>query len=148
LRSHIRRWGGVSKVDHWLIARATLASLLSALAAFRLWQLWRRRRRILWRESGEQAKLSLPAKVAIRLYQDLELVMSEFGVGRPLATPPTAWALTLLAQGHPIAGRLVTMTQTYVEARFGNRDLSESDIQEFEQGVQLLRQMRPRKRAA
>jgi hypothetical protein len=47
-----------------------------------------------------------------------------------------------------MAGRLATMTQTYVEARFGSRKLSESDIQEFEQGIQLLRQMRPRKRAA
>ena len=148
LRSHVRRWGGGSKVDPWLVARTTLASLLSALAALRLWQLWKRRRRTSWRESGEQAKLSPPAKVAIRLYQDLELIMSEFGVGRPLGTPPTAWALTLLAQGHPIAGRLVTMTQIYVEARFGSRNLSESDIEEFEQGVQLLRQMRPRKRAA
>lgn len=148
LRSHVRRWGSVSKVDPWLIARSTLAALLTGLATFRLWQLWKRRRRTQLMQSGEQTKLSPPAKTAIRLYQDLELVMSEFGIGRPLGTPPTAWALTLLAQGHPIAGRLVGMTQTYVEARFGSRDLSESDIQEFEQGVQLLRQMRPRKRAA
>jgi len=148
LRSQVRRWGGVSKIDAWLIVRATLASLLSALVASRLWQVWRRRRRTLRLASGDQTKLSPPARAAIRLYQDLELVMSELGVGRPLGTPPTAWALTLLAQGHPIAGRLVTMTQTYVEGRFGSRNLSESDIQEFEHGVQLLRQMRPRKRAA
>jgi protein-glutamine gamma-glutamyltransferase len=148
LRSHVRRLGGASKIDPWFIARSTLAFLLSALAVFRLWQLWKRRRRTQLMQFREQTKLSPPAKAAIRLYQALELVMSDFGIGRPLGTPPTAWALTLLAQRHPIAERVVTMTQTYVEARFGSRNLSESDIQEFEQGIQLLRQVRPRKRAA
>jgi hypothetical protein len=40
------------------------------------------------------------------------------------------------------------MTQTYVEARFGDRDLTEADLQHHEESIKLLRQMRSKKRAA
>jgi hypothetical protein len=148
LRSHARNWGLLSKGDLWLVARVALGSLLIILVAVRLWQLWKRNRRKAAGPTLEQATLRPPARLAIRLYQELEAVMSEYGVTRPLSVPPSAWAMTLLSQGHPIAGTVVLMTQTYVEARFGDRDLTEADLQHHEESIKLLRQMRSKKRAA
>jgi hypothetical protein len=148
LRSQARRWGLSSRTDLWLVARVAFASLLSILVAVRLWQLWRRHRRVASAQANEQPKLSPPARLAIRLYQDLEQLMSEFGIARPPGTPPTAWARSLLGLGHPIATEVAVLTQIYVETRFGNRELSDREIQQYEQAIKLLRQMRSRKRAA
>lgn len=148
LRSQAHRWGLPSNADFWLLARVVFASLLSVLIAVRLWQLWKRHSRMKAADSHLQVKLSQPARVAIRLYQELEQVMSELGVARPSGTPPTAWSAFLLAQRHPIAKQVVGLTQTYVEARFGGRELSGGEIEQYQQAINLLRQARSRKRAA
>jgi transglutaminase-like putative cysteine protease len=148
LRARAQNWGLSSKADLWLVARVALASLLTVMIAVRLWQLWMRNRQKARGNSATQTNISPPAKIAIRLYQELELVMSEFGVARPPSIPPTAWAMQLMHQGHPIGGTVAIMTQAYVEARFGGHDLTQTEIQEYEYNIKTLRQMRTRKRAA
>jgi len=148
LRSQARRWGFSSGADLWGFARTSIAVVLGILVAVRLWQYWKRHRRISPAQAGGQTQLSQPARLAIRLYQDLEQAMIEYGLARPAGTPPTAWASSLVARAHPIAQQVAELTQVYVEARFGGRELSAAEIEQFEDTVKWLRHARARKRAA
>ena len=148
LSSQVRRLRLSSSRDEWRAIRVVLATALGLLVVVRLWRLWKRHWGSLGVSKAQRAGLTPPALLAVRLYQELEQVMSEFGIPRPTGTPPWSWSMTLLGLGHPIAGDVSAMTKLYLEARFGGRILSELAVQDFENRIRELRQMRPRKRAA
>ncbi len=148
MSSQVRRLRISSGGNEWRAIRVMFASAFGLLIAVRLPRRWKRRRSSLIAPKGHTADLASPARLAIRLYLELEQVMSEYGVARPAGTPPRAWSVTLVGLGHPIASDVSIMTQLYLDVRFGSRSLSETEIRDFESQIKVLRQTRPRKRAA
>ena len=139
LLAHHRVLGGIQCV---------LAFVLGSYLAFRLWRFLRRQRLTRDIAFDRTAHLGAPARLAIRLYRELEHVMSEYGVARPVGTPPRRWATMLQEFDHPIASDVLALTQLYIEARFGGRVLTETDTVQFEQTLKVLRHMRTRRKAA
>jgi hypothetical protein len=45
-----------------------------------------------------------------------------------------------MALDHPVADEVMELTQLYLEARFGGRELSDPDRRDFQRRVKLLRQ--------
>jgi hypothetical protein len=45
-----------------------------------------------------------------------------------------------VALDHPIAAEVMELTELYLEARFGGRELSDADRRDFQRRVKLLRQ--------
>ncbi len=81
------------------------------------------------------------ARRAAELYRALESVMLRLGVPRVPSTPPLAHARALDEMGHPAADTIVSLTQMYIDARFGGKPLTE------EQRTRFLDQTRELKRS-
>lgn len=83
--------------------------------------------------------------VALRiaeLYRSLDQVMSLHGVPRPSGTPPLTHAQSLVRLGHPISAEVLSLTEQYIEVRFGGAEFEEADRRRFVQRVRELRQLR------
>jgi len=86
---------------------------------------------------------------AVALYRSLEDALRSMGVGRQPTTPPLAHARALEALNHPAAPEVLALTELYLEARFGRRELSIDEERDFERRVKRLRRMElPEERAA
>jgi transglutaminase-like putative cysteine protease len=111
---------------------------------------WRRLR--FRRARVRPGKLGGPVASVIRavaLYRSLEDALRAMGVGRLPATPPLAHARALSQLRHPAAPEVLLLTECYLEARFGRRELSLEEERSFEQRVKSLRQLKmPEDRAA
>jgi transglutaminase-like putative cysteine protease len=77
----------------------------------------------------------------VALYRSLEEVLRSMGVGRQPTTPPFAHARALEQLSHPAAGEILQLTELYLEARFGRRELSEDEERDFERRVKALRRL-------
>ncbi|HEX2878723.1 MAG TPA: transglutaminaseTgpA domain-containing protein [Polyangiaceae bacterium] len=76
---------------------------------------------------------------AVQLYKTLEAAMAARGVPRRIATPPLGHVQALLAIRHPIAAEAHALTVLYLEARFGDRQLTASERAQFAARVEALR---------
>jgi transglutaminase-like putative cysteine protease len=86
---------------------------------------------------------------AVALYRALEDALRSMGVGRQPTTPPLAHAKALEQLNHPAATEVLSLTEVYLEARFGRRELSTEEERDFERRVKSLRQLKlPEERAA
>jgi transglutaminase-like putative cysteine protease len=94
---------------------------------------------------GQAAALSR----AVALYRSLEDALRGMGIGRQPTTPPLAHARALEQLHHPAAPEVLALTELYLEARFGRRELSLEEERDFERRVKRLRRMDlPEERAA
>jgi transglutaminase-like putative cysteine protease len=94
---------------------------------------------------GQAAALSR----AVALYRSLEDARRGMGIGRQPTTPPLAHARALEQLRHPAAPEVLALTELYLEARFGRRELSLEEERDFERRVKRLRRMDlPEERAA
>jgi transglutaminase-like putative cysteine protease len=86
---------------------------------------------------------------AVALYRMLEDALRSMGVGRQPTTPPLAHARALSQLNHPAAAEVLALTELYLEARFGRRELSLDEERDFERRVKKLRRLElPEDRAA
>jgi protein-glutamine gamma-glutamyltransferase len=87
---------------------------------------------------GERTARSVSALLATSLYEMLDAAMSAAGVGRSPGTPPLRHAEALQEMGHPLGDDIASLTQLYLDARFGGRVLEEEDRRDFEARVRAL----------
>jgi protein-glutamine gamma-glutamyltransferase len=86
---------------------------------------------------------------AVALYRLLEDALRGMGVGRLPTTPPLAHARALEQLEHPAASEVLWLTERYLEARFGRRELNPDEERDFERRVKRLRRIElPEDRAA
>jgi len=140
------------RIPRWARAWGTPRNLglagLITLIALRLAKYWRKRRAQRVPKGPDLVLLSVPSKVAVQLYQNLEEILSELGVPRPVGSPPWGHAQSLVVTGHPRAEQILALTRFYLEARFGNRIIAASDIEMFKRELAFLRQYGASSRAA
>ncbi len=91
----------------------------------------------------EKEKPDPRAELATALYRNLELALSTQGIARPAATPPLRHAEDLTARHHPLAQDVMTLTRTYIEARFGGVALDDGTAKDFERRVRQIRSYKP-----
>jgi transglutaminase-like putative cysteine protease len=142
LRNVSRRYANVtgrSSLSSTLSGRrlAMLALGIAILAASAY--VWRRRRKGPAGKPGEAATRPQALQV-VALYRALETALAARAAPRPPGTPPLAHARGLVALDHPIAAEVMELTELYLEARFGGRELSDADRRDFQRRVKLLRQ--------
>jgi transglutaminase-like putative cysteine protease len=115
---------------------------LVALAAAYL--LWKQRRRSAQAERRDPLQGHDPRlDAAAALYRGLETALQLQGVTRAAATPPLRHAEDLRARRHPLGEEVFSLTQVYLEARFGGRSLTDGVRRDFERRVRSIRQLRP-----
>lgn len=102
----------------------------------------RRRRRTVKPTDDASARIAAATLQVVELYLALEAVMAARGVGRPTSTPPLAHARALTEIAHPLAPEILSLTERYLQARFGGRSLSEAERRDFARRVRALRQAR------
>lgn len=104
---------------------------------------WFRRTRRAGDDKKEPPKPDeLAAQRIVALYRSLEATLVVLGVPRPPSVPPWAHALGLEALGHPAAAEVRALTEIYLEARFGDRQLDEAERKSYADRVRALRQLR------
>src|SRR5690606_31010694 len=119
-----------------------LAGLVLIVAA--VW-IWRRRREAL--QGSGSTPLQAEALRAQELYRLIDRTLVFAQIPRPPSTPPLTHARALLGAGHPLGSELVALTQIYLDARYGQRLLSDGEIHEFRQRVSKLRRLEHSKAA-
>jgi protein-glutamine gamma-glutamyltransferase len=113
---------------------------LMLLAAGVYWLRRQRRSEAPPRERAAASEVNLTQAVA--LYRSLDAVMAARTIGRAQSTPPLAHARALVELGHPAGPEILELTEIYVEARFGGRQLDEEERRDFARRVKLLRAAR------
>jgi protein-glutamine gamma-glutamyltransferase len=113
---------------------------------------------LFWRRFGGRRARVRPGKLigqgaavtrAVALYRGLEEALRSMGVGRQPTTPPLAHARALEQLNHPAAAEVLSLTELYLEARFGRRELSQEEERDYERRVKRLRRLElPEERAA
>jgi hypothetical protein len=110
---------------------------------------WLRRNRGPSPEAAKKDGREDPTQLrAVALYKSLEAALAHVGAPRPPSVPPLAHARALEAMGHPAGTEARELTEIYLEARFGGRELDETVRREFAQRVRELRQLRDEERQA
>ncbi len=140
VKERYRDWGGQALIRQARPLAPPLGVLIGFAAAYLLWRRFRLRRPSL--PSGRRRGEPMAATRAVALYRLLEDALRAMGVGRQPSTPPLAHARALAQLKHPAAREVLSLTECYLEARFGRRELSNDEEREFEQRVKGLRQLR------
>lgn len=132
--------GVAEKITRGPVVAAGL--LLVSLGAY-LW--WKRRRRS--PKDGDTAKdaprIDPKLEAATALYRSLELALAAQGITRPASLPPLKHAEQLVESSHPLADDVLSLTNTYIEARFGGAAIGDDEQKEFERRVKEIRNYRP-----
>ena len=107
--------------------------------------LWKRRRWLKKKEPSPESTARTDAKLAAAtaLYRALETALSTQGISRPVALPPLRHAEDLVARSHPLADEVLTLTNRYLEVRFGGVALTDDAHRDFERRVKDIRTYRP-----
>lgn len=141
LLSNVRNQMHRSALDEWLTGRSLATLLAIALVAAVAW-----RYRHLWLRKHKAAsplviaRPSANVEEAVRLYKQLEVVMSRHGIPRRPETPPLTHANALAALHHPLADEITALTETYLAVRFGKAELSEQGVRDFQTRLNALNQ--------
>jgi transglutaminase-like putative cysteine protease len=134
-------------VDKGPLARLTrgpvVACALLALVAVG-YVVWKRRKRKseAREETGSKREQDVRVETAAALYRALETALHGQGVTRALSTPPLRHAEELCSRRHPLADEVLTLTNVYLEARFGGATLNEPARRDFERRIREIRSYR------
>jgi hypothetical protein len=106
---------------------------------------WKRRKRKTEarEDTGAKREQDVGVETAAALYRALETALHGQGVTRALSTPPLRHAEDLCSRRHPLADEVLTLTNVYLEARFGGATLYEPARRDFERRVREIRGYRP-----
>jgi len=125
------------------LTRAPAVAALLLLAAAIGYVLWKQRRRLAQVERRGTRQANDPRlDAAAALYRHLETALQLQGVTRQPATPPLRHAEDLRARRHPLGEEVLSLTQVYLEARFGGQSLTDAGRRDFERRVRSIR-LRP-----
>ncbi len=83
----------------------------------------------------------------VALYRSLEAAMAARGVPRQASTPPLAHARALHALQHPGSDEILSLTEIYLDVRFGGRHLSDSERRHYARRVKTFRHARSQQAA-
>ena len=135
-------------VDKGPLARLTrgpvVACAVLALVAVG-YVVWKRRKRKTEarEETSSKREQDVRVETAAALYRALETALHGQGVTRALSTPPLRHAEELCSRRHPLADEVLTLTNVYLEARFGGATLNELARRDFERRIREIRSYRP-----
>jgi transglutaminase-like putative cysteine protease len=141
---HIRRKTGM---DRGILNKLTRGPMLAALVLLALalgYVAWKRARRRDATQRPRETKLPLDPglETAASLYRTLETALQLHGMTRPAATPPLRYANELGARKHPLAPEVESLTNAYLEVRFGGALLTPETRRDFERRVRVIRSYR------
>ena len=99
---------------------------------------------LIWRtiRGPKDGGTRLPSKreaAALTLYRELERALAKRGVARPPTRTPQEHARDLSEQGFDRIGDVETVTSTYLEVRFGDRELTEAELTDLKDAVARVR---------
>jgi hypothetical protein len=89
-------------------------------------------------KSPTEPGLSASTQEVIRLYQQLERLLTQRGLGRHPAVPPLAHARALVATEQPLSAEILELTKTYLAARFGEAQFGLEESRQFSEAVARL----------
>ena len=142
-----RRIAKVKRAGKRLVAWLENASSehLSLAALTGGYVFWKRKRKAKNKpgESTERTRIDPKQEAATALYRSLEVALLSQGISRPPCLPPLKHAEELTAKSHPLAGDILSLTNRYLEARFGGNALSEDAAKDFERKVRDIRTYKP-----
>jgi transglutaminase-like putative cysteine protease len=142
-----RRISRMRSADHGAIDKITRGPIAGWLVAggllvgFVAWRRYQRRDRAR-RPRDDKPPLDRGLETAAALYRDLETALQAHGMTRPAATPPLRYATELGARQHPLAPEVESLTNTYLEVRFGGSALTPEARRDFERRVREIRAYR------
>jgi hypothetical protein len=135
---------GIDKGPLHKLTRAPVVAGLALVASALAYVLWKQRRRLTHAERRDPLQASDPRlDAAAALYRGLESALQLQGVTRMPATPPLRHAEDLRARRHPLGEEVFSLTQVYLEARFGGRSLTDPTRRDFERRVRSIRLQLP-----
>jgi hypothetical protein len=139
----MRTKAGVNRGPFDALTRAPVAAG-GALALVGLaYALWRRRRRLAGtRTEGAKRVVDPHLDAASALYRALESALQVQGIVRATSVPPLRHAEELKSKSHPLADEVLSLTQVYLETRFGGAALTDATRKNFERRVRGLRAVR------
>ncbi|MGD8860233.1 MAG: transglutaminaseTgpA domain-containing protein [Myxococcales bacterium] len=124
-------WRGVVRAGRWPALLIGLAIVLLLLA------------RIFRGKGGDGGReVSRSEAQAIRLYRELERQLARRGHARPPSTTPTEHARALSESGFPESDAVRDVTDSYVQARYGHRELSAADLDRMSKAIDRVRSAR------
>jgi protein-glutamine gamma-glutamyltransferase len=141
----LRGKAGVNKGLLETITRGPVvaAGLLVGLAV--AYAMWRRRQRRA-DKPGDRAQAGRPldpnTQVVVALFQALESALHTAGITRSPCVPPLRHAEDLHARRHPLGREVLSLTQVYLDTRFGGTALTEPARHDFERRVRDIRMPR------
>lgn len=145
VKDQYQSWGGQALTRQLRPFAPPIAVVLIGGALYWIWRRVRFDRAA--SPAGRRGSDKLAATRAVALYRLLEDALRGMGVGRQPSTPPLAHARALAQLEHPAAREVLALTEWYLEARFGRRELNAEEEREFEQRVRALERP-PTSRAA
>jgi hypothetical protein len=134
---------GRAGVNKGPLERVTSAPGVASLGLFAFvvgYWIWRRGRGLGVRAGkGPEEALDRRLGDAAELYRSLERALAAQGLARPPSLPPLRHAEQLAACKHPLGLETLSLTEIYLEARFGHAALTEATRRQFEQRVSAIR---------
>ena len=91
---------------------------------------------------GSKRANAMRLDAAAALYRALENALQLQGISRAPSIPPLRHAEELKSRSHPLADEVLSLTQVYLETRFGGATLTEATRRSFERRVRLIRAVR------
>jgi hypothetical protein len=134
---NLRSRAGVDRGPLDKLTRGPVVSAAGILFVGLGYVLWKRRRKKI--ENGDRAGLKREhdprAETAAALYRTLEAALQTQGIARSPFVPPLRHAEDLRSRNHPVADEVLSLTQVYLETRFGGIPLTELTRRDFERRV-------------
>lgn len=130
------------------LTRPRILLLGVALVGLGAVRVWRKRKR------GANTNPKKPSKTPEELrqaevqalYRELEDALSSKGLGRAPAQTPLKYAEALGRDGHPLAEKIIDVTQSYLYVRFGGHEFGAEDRRAFETAIKQVRSFKPQPR--
>ncbi len=117
------------------------AAVLAGAGAYLFWH-QRRLRRASQAKAPDGPRSDARVESAAALYRALEGALQAQGITRAPSSPPLRHAEGLRDRSHPLAGEVLSLTNTYLAARFGGRELTDHIRRDFERRVRDIRAFR------
>jgi len=137
----IRSKTGANKGAMEKVTRGPVIAGMALVLAVAAYIVWKRKKRPApgGPEKAAPVKVDPKLQAATELYRSLETALATQGIARPTSLPPLKHAEELRAKAHPLADDVLALTNTYLDARFGGRTLSEDAAREFERRIREIR---------
>jgi protein-glutamine gamma-glutamyltransferase len=136
-----RRARGATGLDSGIAGKISKRPVLtlfvlgvSAFIAKRAWERYKRRKPRTPKPRAQEKRI----ESATNLYRTLESAFGRIGLSRPAELPPLRFAEDLERKGHPLAKEIHSLTQVYLDVRFGGAELAPPQLRDFEGRVKAL----------